>query len=316
MDDLFVCATSVPILKSVVSQLASIFEIDDKGAPETYVGLHIKRSGRTLLLSQPLHVNSLLESAGLLESRSCQIPIDTAIQCASDTDTILDARSMRAQVGSLLYIANASRPDLAYAVGQLGSIQARPTATHYAALRHVLRYLSGTRHLSLQYQPSTSSQLEITGYADADFATDQTSRRSISGFTVFLGPHLVSWRSKRQSCVATSTAHAEIIALHALVTEVIYIREILRTMGVTTPVPVIYEDNRAVLAHLHNNGSTAALKKHIDVRIKSLRETVSSGSVVVKYIESAKNIADIFTKVVPPQHFVELRSSLGLTQQH
>jgi hypothetical protein len=180
-------------------------------------------------------------------------------------------------------------------------------------MRHVLRYLSGTSSLGLHYPAISSSSLKITAYSDADFATDEATRRSISGFVIFLGPHLIHWSAKRQGSVATSTAHAELIALHSAVSEVTYIRSVLSSMGLTTDTPVVYEDNAAVIAYIHGTGSASALKKHVDVKLMSVREQISAGAVIVKCVESAANLADLFTKPLPQARFLDLRSRLGLS---
>ena len=125
-------------------------------------------------------------------------------------------------LGIVLVYLTISRPDIAYVVRVLRQFVSALRSTHYAALVRVLRYLRDSLTRSLFF--SASSSLVLRAYSDADWAGDATDRRSTTGFCVFLGDSLISWKSKKQKTVALSTAEAEYGAMSSTAKEVIWLR--------------------------------------------------------------------------------------------
>ena len=174
------------------------------------------------------------------------------------------------------------------------------------AMQRVFRYLSGHDDLGITFHKEEC--LELVGYVDSDFAGDRSSGiagKSTTGFLFKLGEKsgAISARSKLQSTTATSTQHAEYIALFEAVKEGIYIRSILRDIGLLkTPEPatVIFEDNSACLQLAHNPVHHDERNKHYEVKLHYIREMVEEGSIKVVKISSEENIADLLTKAVGP----------------
>ena len=134
----------------------------------------------------------------------------------------------RAIVGSLLYLACWTRPDISFAVSELSRFVSDPGVTHMQAAKRVLRYLNGTRDLKLTYsRPEEAKLNQLWGYVDSDWAGCVDSRKSTTGYVLMFNGAAVSWKSKRQNVVALSSAEAEFMAASALVQEVIYIRKLL-----------------------------------------------------------------------------------------
>ena len=172
--------------------------------------------------------------------------------------------SYQSIVGSLLYAAIATRPDIAQAVGVVSKFCANPTQSHFTAAKRILRYLKGTVSLGLSYKKCADGIL--TGYSDADWAGDVDDRHSTSGNVFSLARGAVSWLSKKQATVALSTAEAEYVALSTATQEAIWLRRLLTDVGEPLEEPiVIHEDNQGAIA-MAKNPVGHARTKHIDIR--------------------------------------------------
>ena len=125
-------------------------------------------------------------------------------------------------MGSLLYLARWSRPDIAFAVSELSTFVSCPGQTHMVAAKHLLRYLNGTKNPGLLYSGPASRANILWGYVDSDWAGCPDSRKSTSGYALLLNGAAITCKSKRQSVIALSSAEAEFVAASSLVQEVIY----------------------------------------------------------------------------------------------
>ena len=130
----------------------------------------------------------------------------------------------RSAIGSLMYAMVCTRPDICYAVGLVARFQSNPGLDHWQAVKRIMRYLKGTSHYALCYHGDGSSK--IYGFSDADLAGDPDGSRSTSGFAFKLANGLISWRSKKQSCVATSTMEAVFVALSDAAKEAVWLKSL------------------------------------------------------------------------------------------
>ena len=133
-------------------------------------------------------------------------------------------------LGSLMYLMLGNRPDIAYAIGILSQHAATPGKAHWDALMRVYCYLRGTTNLKLTYCGSSKAE-ELLGYVDADFAGDTVDRRSTTGYAFILSGAAVSWASKKQRTVATSSTEAEYVAGSEAAKEAVWFRLILSELG-------------------------------------------------------------------------------------
>jgi hypothetical protein len=240
-------------------------------------------------------------------------PVSTPAACdvkleKDDGSKPVDEKFYQSIIGSLLYAAVSTRPDIAETVGVLSKFNSCPSQTHLTAAKRVLRYLKGTEDLGIVYRKQGKP---LYGYTDADYASDD-DRHSKSG-TVFMHAGApVSWYSKRQSIIALSTTEAEYIALFDGVVECVWLRQLLSDIG-TTPssATIIHVDNQSALA-IANNGKTSKRTKHVDVKYHYTREAIERGDINTNYCNSELNMVDILTKPLPRDRFVSLRDMLGL----
>ena len=169
-------------------------------------------------------------------------------------------------VGSLMYLAVATRPDISYTVGVLARFNSNPSLAHWGAVKHLFRYLKGTLDLTLTYCPSNLDTSELfTTYSDADHAGDKSSHRSTGAYVVKMGTGAISWSSKLQSGVALSTTEAEYLAATAAGKEILWLRNLFTELG--------YESKGASTLFIDNQSAVTVAKdpehhgrlKHIDL---------------------------------------------------
>ena len=152
----------------------------------------------------------------------------------------------------------------------------------------------------------------MIGYCDADWGGDLNTRRSTSGYIFTVGNSLVTWTSKKQLTVAKSTTEAEYVALSLATQEAIWIRQLLKDVGMSIDLPtLIHEDNIGAI-ELSKNSKFHNRTKHIDISYHFIRERVVSKEIEVKYCSSSSNLADIMTKALPKTHFQKLRKAMGV----
>ena len=182
-----------------------------------------------------------------------------------------------------------------------------PTQNHFQAAKRILRYIRGTLHFGIAFTPGFPS---LSAYCDADWAGDPVDRRSISGIVVFFGNCPITWSAKKQSTVSRSSTEAEYRALASTAAELYWIRMLLRDLGIflSTP-PLMWCDNVSALA-IASNPVFHARTKHIEVDYHFVREKVLRKDLMVKFISSNDQLADLFTKGLPSFRFHWLTSKL------
>ena len=216
----------------------------------------------------------------------------------------------RSLVGSLIYLTIGTHPDISYSVQQLSWFLDCFSHAHWNAAIHVVRYLKGSRDLELVL--GGDNEVKITGFTDSDWANCPDTRRSIGGYLFTLGSGPVSWQSKWQRIVVTSSCEAEYTAAFEASKEAIWLRTLLSSIGLPpTSATTLLCDNNAAITLLEDPAFHARVK-HFDVRYHFLREHVQSGNISLSYINTKDNIADIFTKPLDITIFTRLRTFLGL----
>ncbi len=213
-------------------------------------------------------------------------------------------------VGALNYIAVATHPDIAFAVGRLSSAMDCYMLDHWSAAIRVVRYLKGTRTMSLTL--GGTNPLRLVGYSDSNYANCPVTSRSISGYCFTLGSGTISWMSKKQRVVANSFCYAEYIALHDSSHELVFLRQLLTGLGFgpTSPTPILCDNNTTRrLAEDHVGHPNV---KHIRVKFHYIHDLVEEGTASLMHVHSQDNTADIFTKALAHGDFQRLQSYLGV----
>jgi hypothetical protein len=241
-------------------------------------------------------------------------PADTRSKVSHDDGTPLrDATWYRAMAGALQYLT-LTRPDIAYAVQQVCLHMHAPRDSHSAMIKRVLRYLKGTSSYGIQLYRATTPSPSLTAYSDTDWAGCPDTRRSTSGFCIFLGNSLISWSSKRQTTVSRSSAEAEYRGVANAVAECTWLRQLLGELqNPVSTATIAYCDNVSSV-YMSRNPVHHKRTKHIELDIHFVREKVALGELRVLQIPSAHQFADVFTKGLPTSMFNDFRASLCVQQ--
>jgi len=214
-------------------------------------------------------------------------------------------------VGSLLF-ATQTRPDIQFAVNLVAQFGGNPGIAHLEAAKRILRYLKGTIDLNLVLGRRMKREFDLVGWTDSNWAQDPDDHRSTSGFAFDVGGGVISWSSKKQPTVATSSVEAEYIASANATKEAVWLRTLLRELDLPQKkTTIIHADNQGSIALAHNPVSHSRAK-HIDIRHHFIRERVERGEVSLDYVSTKEMIADIFTKALPRESFEKFRTNLGV----
>lgn len=211
-------------------------------------------------------------------------------------------------VGSLMYAALGTRPDIAYAVQTVSRFTSKPGLDHWEAVKRIFRYLKGTRELWLAYG---GNEKDLLGYADADGSMAE-DRHAISGYAFILHGGAVSWSAKRQEIVSLSTTESEYVAATNAAKEALWLRSLLSQLFATDFEPTtLFSDNQSAIA-LTKDHQYHARTKHIDIRFHFIRWIVENGSLRLVYCPTNDMVADVLTKALPSPKVKHFAKELGL----
>ncbi|CAH9083346.1 unnamed protein product [Cuscuta epithymum] len=203
-----------------------------------------------------------------------------------------------------------TRPDIAYSVSVVSQYMSSPTINHWAAVEHILCYLKGAPGRGIVYQNHDHMRIEC--FVDADWVGSKDDRRSTSGYCVFVGGNLVSWKSKKQNVVSRSSAESEYRAMAQSACEIIWISHLLTELGLKISVPAkLWCDNQAAI-HIANNHVFHERTKHIEVVCHFIREKIQKGLISTGYVKTGEQLGDLFTKALNGIRVGYLCNKLGM----
>ncbi|RVW69728.1 Retrovirus-related Pol polyprotein from transposon RE1 [Vitis vinifera] len=255
--------------------LSEEFEVKDLGNLKYFLGMEVARSRKGIVVSQRKYILDLLKETGMLGCKPIDTPMDSQKKLGIEKEsTPVDRGRYQRLVGRLIYLSH-TRPDIGFAV-------------------------------------SATENRDTEVYSDADWAGNIIDRRSTSGYCSFVWGNLVTWRSKKQSVVARSSAEAEYRALAQGICEGIWIKRVLSELGQTSSSPILMMcDNQAAIS-IAKNPVHHDRTKHVEIDRHFITEKVTSETVKLNYVPTKHQTADILTKALPRPNFEDLTCKLGL----
>ena len=321
VDDILLASSDIGLLHETKKFLSKNFEMKDLGNASFVLGIQIlrDRSQGILRLSQKSYIEKVLNRFGMKDCSSGDTPVAkgdkfSLTQCPKNNLEIEEMQKIpyASVVGSLMYAQVCTRPDIAFIVGMLGRYMSNLGVYHWKAAKRVMRYLKRTKYFMLTYRRSDS--LEIFGFYDSDFAGCQDSKRSTSGYVFMLAGGVISWRSAKQTLIASSTMAAEFIACYEASNHGIWLRNFVTGLrvvkGIERPLKLYCDNNSAVL--YSNNNISSSKSKHIDIKFLVVKERVQNGQLSIEHIGTNSMIADSLTKGLPPNVFHQHTASMGV----
>ncbi|XP_022032267.1 uncharacterized mitochondrial protein AtMg00810-like [Helianthus annuus] len=250
VDDIIISGNCSKQVNNIKLLLKSKFFIKDLGKLQYFLGIEVIRDSTSLCLTQRKYCLDLLAEFGMTGCKPVSCPIEAnhvlSHLCEKDNEPLTNITVYQKLVGKLIYLSH-TRPDIAYSVHYLSQFMHSPLQAHFKIALQLLRYLKGAPGKGILFKKGDS--LNIKAFSDSDWAKCLSSRKSITGFCVFLGNNLVSWKSKKQSTVSRSSAEAEYRSMCAATCEIIWISNLLRELQIDSKLPVqLYCDNTAAIS--------------------------------------------------------------------
>ena len=321
VDDLFI-AGELSNITELKEQLASRFKMKDLGKLSLFLGMQLDQQPDCLLLTQSHYLNRVLEKFSMSECNAVATPIPagTKLEALPLDDSgnaigVVDHSGYRTLIGSLLYASTHTRPDFAWAMSLLSRFLQAPGDAHWAAAKHLLRYIKGTIHVGLKFR-KTNQELQL--HSDSDWAGSE-SRKSTSGYVTVLSGAAITWNATLQRTVALSSMEAEYVALSELVKEAQWLMKLIKELDAVQKgklhgvpdIPVLCSDNNAALI-VAKNPEHHKKAKHINIKHSKVRDEYEAGNIQLARVATKDNAADIFTKALDKGAHERAVTMLGL----
>lgn len=314
VDDLIISGNQLEAIRRFKQYLCGCSKMKDLGPLKYFLGIEVARNPSGLFLCQRKNTLDIVTETGLLGSKPSAFPIQQNHQLELATGAhLFDPEPYRRLVGRLIYLA-VTRPDPAYSVHILSQFMQCPRVEHWEATLREVRYLKGTPGQGILLKSATN--LLLTGWCDSDWAACPITRRSLSGWIVYLGGSPISWKKKKQPTVSRSSAEAEYRSMAAITSEVKWLKGLLTSFGIPHPKHVtLYCDSESAI-YLAKNPVFHERMKHIEVDCHFVRDAIVDGLIAPAYVHTKLQLADILTKALGKATFDNLVLKLGIYDPH
>nr|GEY75768.1 integrase, catalytic core [Tanacetum cinerariifolium] len=276
--------------------------------------IEVAKTSDGLVLSQRKYILDILKDSGMLGCRPSTFPFEQGTKLDKGEEEVrVDATQYRRLVGRLLYL-QATRTDVTYAVNVLSQFVSDPRQNHLEAAKRVLRYLKGTpgQGILLPREGPTT----LIAYCDSDWLGFPFTRRSRTWYLLLFSGGPISWQTKKQSVVSRSSAEAEYRVMASTVSEILWVRWLLKDMQVQLTTPTsLFCDNQAA-RHIANNPVYHERTKHVEMDCFFVCERVETRDIETKSIESKLQLADLLTKGLGMQQLRSLLNKMGIRDLH
>ena len=317
VDDCTIAASSLALIVAFKAELTKHVEITDLGELHWLLGIEVTRNReeRSLALSHRSYLDSIIRRFNFDDLKPVSSPMEPNVRLSTSQSPSTGAGYAAMQhipyqeaVGSLMYAALGTRPDISYAVTNVSRFSSNPGTPHWDAVRRIYRYLLGTKDLRLTYG---GVEKALVGYTDADGSMDE-DRKAISGYAFLIDGGAVSWSSKKQEIVSLSMTESEYVAATHATKEALWLRSLIAEVFSPVEGPVtLFSDNQSAIA-LAKDHQYHARTKHIDVRFHFIRWVIDDGKLHLIFCPTNDMVADSLTKALPSPKVKHFAAELGL----
>lgn len=319
VDDLLIGGPTTELIEKIIDKFNKRFTLTILGTPKLFIGTDIEydKEKGSLYIHQRSYINKVLKRFRMDEAKPSSLPMtpNQKLQPATEKDSSIPFRQL---IGCLIFLANVARPDIMYAVHRLAQYSQSYSEVHWDAGKKILAYLKSTRDYGIMYSSSEHTLPQLKGYSDASLGYPQPELVpfSTTGFCFTLCNGAVSWSSKKQKEISLSSAEAEYLALCSASREGRWIVQLLQELTILTKdyTMTIFTDSTSAMRFSKNPIEHSRLK-HIHLKYHYVRLAIERELLLLKFIATAENPADLFTKALPKVAYQRHRSSLSL-QKH
>lgn len=257
VDDLLIVARSAAILADLKSKLNSHFKMTDLGLAKSCIGIRIHQTAVGIQLDQSVYIEEVLKRFNMTECNVATTPEATG-GLTKDDDSIDKKIPYQQAVGALLFIAQATRPDIAHSVNVATRYNNTHTQIEWKFVKRIMRYLKLTKNKRLSFIHSQNRELN----SDSDYASDKDDRKSTTGYIVMMTGAAVNWCSTKQKIVTLSCTEAEYMALTSTMQDVMYIKQLLVELNFDCPAYEIKADNTSAIKIAKSNAYSEQNQAH------------------------------------------------------
>jgi hypothetical protein len=304
VDDLLLFASGDDLMRKIKEEIKASWEVTDMGEPKKIIGIEISHTEDTITISQQRYIESILERENLTDCNPVTTPMDPKIKILPNPEGNEGSRSnyFAQLLGELQFLANATRPDIAFTVNRLSSYTANPTMEHVTALKRILRYLKGTKSYGITYSNSQGDNDDLFhgffhGFADAAYANTD-DYKSTAGYVFIAAGGAITWRSKKQTFTALSTTEAEYVALSEAAREAYWLRNLYEELGIKQESPTTIKGDNNGSISMARNPQFHNRAKHIAVRYHRVRDAINDGIIKIDSCRDPEQTADVLTKAL------------------
>ncbi|KAL0551185.1 hypothetical protein IC582_010271 [Cucumis melo] len=310
VDDIVLTRDDQTEISQLKQRMGDEFEIQDLGNLKYFLEMEVARSKEGISVSQRKYTFDLLTETGMLGYCPADTPIEFNCKLGNFDDQVpVDKEQYQRFVGKLIYLSH-TRSDISFVVSVVSQFMQAPYEKHMEAVNRILRYLKNTPGKGLMFRKINRKTIEA--YTDSDWAGSVIDRKSTSSYCTFVWGNLVTWRSKKQSVVAGSSAEAEYRAMSLEICEEIWLQKVLSDLHQECETPLkFFCDNKAAIS-IANNPVQHDRTKHVEIDRHFIKERLDSESICISYIPSSQQIVDVLTKGLLRLHFDLCISKLGL----
>ncbi|CAM9718555.1 unnamed protein product, partial [Heterosigma akashiwo] len=299
VDDLVISGSHPSIIRDLKLSFVSRFKITYLGSLSQILGIKVTRDFRNkcLYLSQASFIKDAIANFGLDFLPAVRTPMDHTADLTPTPRYVCDlkdANRYRSMVGTLSWLSNWTRPELAFAVHKLQQTQSNPEPKHFEAAGCVFRYLKGTQSERLRL----GGDLVLRAFTDSDFCQDRQQGKSVTGYVLMLRDSPVVWSSKLQGAVSTSTVEAECLALRAAIKDIMWLHNLLSDLGCAQSEPTPVVENNSACIDWANDMFVSKKNMHFHVSYHLVKEQVNLGTIKMCYTKTSDQVPDIFTKAL------------------
>ncbi|XP_073263057.1 uncharacterized protein [Populus alba] len=315
VDDVLIASNDLTALTIVKNYLRRIFPIKDLGHLKYFLGIEVARSTKGIVLSQRKYALDILMDSGFSGAKPITFPMESTLKLSThDTSPPLpNPASYRRLIGRLLYLT-LTRPNLSYAIQTLSQFMSNPHTLHMQAAERVLRYLKATPEKGLLLK--AASPLHLKAYSDSDWGGCIDIRRSVTGYLVFLGDSLISWKSKKQPTISRSSAEAEYRALATTSCELQWLSYLLADFHIPHSQPALLYTDSKPASEIAYNPVHHERTKHIQIDCHLVCEKLLAGLLTIIHIPSKFQLADALTKPLGSHMLNPLLDKMGMINIH
>ncbi|XP_059301811.1 uncharacterized mitochondrial protein AtMg00810-like [Lycium ferocissimum] len=294
----------------LLQQLKDSFHMKDLGILTYFLGLEVHYDSLGVFLNQHKYTQDLIALVGLQESSSIDTLLELNVKYRREEGDILPDPTLFQKLVGILNYLTITQLDISSAVQRVSQFMQAPYHLDLVVVRHIIRYVLGTSTRGLFF-PS-GSLIRLDAFSDSDWAGCPNTRRSVTGWCMFLGDSLISWKSKKQARVSKSSTESEYRVMYAACSEIVWLRGRLAEIGFpqSNPTP-LHADNTSAI-QIAINPVYHERTKHIEVDCHYIGEAVDKGVITLPHVSSNLQIADVFTKSMTRQRHQFLVGKLML----